>query len=175
MGGGPSLVTVLGDLLKEGRGGFLVVGGRRQDLHREGQYFPSCATSGVPLSSLEPYLLGFPLPLLPWLHSPQRAVLSSGGRNRCPFSPRCCIQPFLPKCLALTTFSFSLTQGQSLFHHCYLPPPPGRGLSIKGLYHGLCSEQCLVCCPSPPSPALLIVCLHLGSSAHSQALSLLGS
>lgn len=123
----------------------------------------SCATSGLLLGSLEPHPLGIPLLLLPWLHT---HLL---WWQKLAHLPTLLHLAFLPKHLAPTTHSISLSQGPFI---TAVSHRPAEVSSNKGVYCGLRSEQLLVPYPSPPSPALPIVCLN--SSALSQALLLLG-
>lgn len=105
-------------------------------------------------------------------YSPENSTLL-WWQKQAPISPHCCIQPFLPKCLVLTTYSISLTQGRASFHHCCFPLlVPTEASPTKGAFCELCSEQLLVHCLPPLSP--LIVCPHLHCSVLSLALSLLG-
>ena len=102
---------------------------------------------------------------------PGYTLASCGGRNRCP-SPHIVAFSIFAKTPCSDHLQHLVIPRS--FHYCCFPAPTAEVSSNKGVYCGLRSEWLLVPYPSPPSPALPIVCLHLDSSALSQALLLLG-
>lgn len=122
-------------------------GSRRQALSREGKHPPH----GPPLGSLEPCPRGIRLSLLPWVHPPQRAVHSAGGRSR-----------RLSPCLAHSAIPTKMPSSHCPQHLMNLgseppfitavshPRPSPRPLQQRGASDGGCVQSCSGA-PSVPS------------------------
>lgn len=107
--------------------------------------------------------------------SPERSTLL-WWQKQMPVSPHCHTQLFLTKCLALTTSSFLLTQGQSFSHHCcplYPQASPAKGCTMGCV-------QSSAWCACQPLPLLLFslcvstwVALPTRTPCHFEALEFL--
>lgn len=122
-------------------------GSRRQALSREGKHPPH----GPPLGSLEPCPLGIPLSLLPWVHTPQRVIHASGGRNR-RLSPHIAHSAIPTKTPYTDCLQHLINLGsEPPFNHGCFPSPTLTTASLTKGCIGGCVQSCSWCtiCPLP--------------------------